>query len=198
MNILTTSLAAAAALALTYTGVSAASLTIANVTQAQINCIYDRACRGLGTNSSDNLQFYQQGNGAQIRTRTLTGVAGSPAAGKTGYQYRIDLTAANLNSECIRGMAVGFGTIDQLNYKGSGPTHVFVITSGGPGTVAPSSVDFNASTGLILIEFGQPVCPGKSSFEIGLSSSSARATRAPVWLWEASAPPIMLTTARVP
>ncbi|MBI3704868.1 MAG: hypothetical protein HY244_13740 [Rhizobiales bacterium] len=190
-------LTSAAALALTQAWAAAASLSINNVTQRDVDCSFDRGCSVLGVSlSSDNLQFYMHGNGAQITTRTRVGGAGSFAAGRTGYQFRIDLTAANLNGECIRGMVFGFQPIDTIVYGGSA-SQVYVITSGAPGTVAPTSVR-TITSNLVEIEFGRPLCPGESSYEIGMSTSMGTPTRAPVWLLIAGPVPIMQTTARVP
>ena len=196
-TVMTGLIAILAALALVQTPAAAARLTVSGVSMAQANCIYSPTCLPFFLEVLGALDFTPLGSSAFLQTRTMPGVAGSAAAGKNGYLYRLDLTGANPNSECVHGISIGFGTIEQLNYTGSGPTHLFVITSGGPGTIGAGSAEFTPEDGLVQIDFGRYVCPGQGTFFIGLTST-ARPVNATISLWSAGAPPIMQTTGWVP
>jgi hypothetical protein len=199
MKLLGTGFAAAAAVVLAETPVAAQSLTIARVSAAQTICAFDHSCASLGTTTSASLQYYMQGTAAQVRTRTLSGLAGSTAAGKTGYEYQIDLTALPLNggSECIVGMVFGFSTIDRIDYGGSGPTDLYVITSGSQGIIAPTAASLIAP-GLVEVDFGEGVCAGQASDPFGLSSSQGSPASADIQLLEPGPIPILDVAGRVP
>jgi hypothetical protein len=186
--------------ALAHTPLSAAPLAIANVSRSQANCAFDAACKGVSTDTSANLRYYMQGTDAQIRTRTLSGVTGSAAAGKTGYEYQIDLSAVPQNggSECIFGMVLGSPAVDQVNYGGNGATGLYLVTSGGTGTIAPTGASVPAP-GLVEIDFGGAgICPGEVSLAFGLSSSQGSPAAADIRLIEPGPVPILNVTARVP
>jgi hypothetical protein len=75
---------------------------------------------------------------------------------------------------CITALTINFGPIVRLDFNNSGGSitdQVYVVTSGGIGTVAPSSVEQN--DGAVTFHFADPICPGESSFFIGLVSSNA-------------------------
>jgi hypothetical protein len=83
-------------------------------------------------------------------------------------------------------LKITFGPVVSLDYNGDGATEqVFVVTAGGLGTVAPSSVDKTGN--VVTFNFKTPVCagsaPGKgeTSYFFGLASTqSARAVTATV------------------
>lgn len=195
MKILPTLLVAAAALSQAQTGVSAASLTIATVRAPAINCIFATSCTVRVTDSTGNLGFTPLGRRAYLHTRTMVGAPGSPAAGKTAYLYRIDLTTAAHYTECVAGVLINFRSIDRLNYLPSGPTDMFVITGGGSGSIAPTSAIF--FPGLLQVNFVHFVCAGQSSFYFGVSSSFAPVASTAL-LFAPGSPPFMPTKVRAP
>ena len=115
---------------------------------------------------------------ARLQTRTFVGGVGSPAAGKTAYEYRVDLTQAVSDGEvpCVTDMSVDFGPVTQLEYNNVGPVDdVFVIVKGGLGTIGLYDVE---QTGTVInFVFNQPVCAGPtpgsghSSYFFGLTSA---------------------------
>jgi hypothetical protein len=75
---------------------------------------------------------------------------------------------------CIRALTINFGPIVTLDFNASGGSvtdQVYVVTGGGIGTVAPTSVE--QSNGVVTVHFADPICPGESSYFIGLVSSNA-------------------------
>jgi hypothetical protein len=139
----------------------AASLTVVDVNAPAINCVFHTNC-------------------AITLSRTYTAGPGSPAAGNTGYQYRVDLTQAVAVGDfvCVTDLEVDFGPATRLQYNTTGPLDdVFVITHGGLGTIGLASA--TETNNVITFNFSQPVCAGASpgkgvtSFFFGLASTHA-------------------------
>jgi hypothetical protein len=114
---------------------------------------------------------------ARLQSRTFTGAAGAPGAGKTAYEYRVDLTQAVSDGEvpCVTDISVDFGPVTKLQYNTTGPLDdVFVVTKGGLGSVGLYAVEQNGR--IITFTFNQPVCAGTksgagmTSFFFGLAS----------------------------
>ncbi len=158
----------------------AASLSFVNVGAPAINCVFNPSCTVTVTDSVDTIVLPSPvwtGN-ARLQSRTFSGAAGAPAAGKTAYEYRVDLTQAVSDGEvpCVTDIAIDFGPVTKLQYNKIGPLDdVYVVTKGGLGTVGLFTVDQTGD--VITFTFNQPVCagptPGKghTSFFFGLASA---------------------------
>ena len=172
--------AAAFLIALSAT-VQAASLTVVNVSAPAINCVFNTNCTVTVTDHVSDIPMSNQITGkARLQSRTDTGAPGSPAAGKTGYQYRVDMTEAVAIGEfaCVTDLEVDFGPVSKLQYNNTGPLDdVFVVTHGGIGKIGLASA--TETNNIITFSFSQPVCagdaPGKgvTSFFFGLASTHA-------------------------
>lgn len=141
-------------------------------------CLFNPSCKVTVTDSIGDIPLPGITGKAVLQSRTYQGEAGTPAAGLTAYEYRVNLTqAVGVGSiPCVASLAVDFGPVSSLHYSG-GPTpeQVFVVTKGGLGTIAPvSAVQTGRS---ITFTFQPSVCagsaPGKgdTSFFFGLASS---------------------------
>jgi hypothetical protein len=77
---------------------------------------------------------------------------------------------------CIDELRLNFGSLSGMTITNLlGATgQVFVVTSGGLGSNGPSSVVQNGS--VVTLRFADPICPGESSYFIGLVSSNAPTT----------------------
>jgi hypothetical protein len=169
----------------------AGPLTIVNVSAHAIDCVFNPTCTITPTNFVSTITIPGVGGTAQLHTRTYLGVTGAPGAGLTAYAYRVDLTHATPTTaaaiNCVSRMILDFGPDSKLTYGPLVATHapipadVFVITTGGPGTIGLSSA---VQTGnLITFTFSTPICPGtptaaalisgKSSFLFGLAAATA-------------------------
>jgi hypothetical protein len=151
---------------------SADALSIVPVGAPTINCIFDLTCTILVTDTTDTITLpFSVGTGF-LQSRTFTGQPGSPAAGLFGYDYRIDLTGiSGLTAlPCIDTLRIDFGpVVSTLNFDGlGGPDQVYVVTSGGLGTVGPTAANQVGDT--IEFRFDQPVCPQSTSYFFGLVS----------------------------
>src|SRR3954463_16041392 len=156
----------------------AAPLTVVTVAAPDINCVFETDCTVVVTDSIGNIPVPSITGLARLQSRTFAGQAGAPAAGKTAFEYRLDLTQATAVGDvaCVTGLNVDFGPVTKLQYNKVGPTDdVFVVTKGGLGTIGLASADLNGS--VVAFEFSQPVCaadssgPGHTTFFFGLAST---------------------------
>jgi hypothetical protein len=163
------------------TGVaSAAPLTVVNVAAPDINCVFETDCSIVVTDSVGNIPLPSITGIARLQSRTFLGQAGAPGAGKTGYEYRVDMTQATATGDvaCVTALNVDFGPVTVLQYNKVGPADdVFVVTKGGLGTIGLASAVQNRN--IITFTFSQPVCaadssgPGQTTFFFGLASIHA-------------------------
>src|SRR3984893_7256797 len=113
------------------TGVAgAAPLTVVTVAAPDINCVFETDCTIVVTDSVGNIALPSITGVARLQSRTFAGQLGAPGAGKTGYEYRLDLTQATAVGDvaCVTGLDVDFGPVTKLQYNKVGPTDdVFVV-----------------------------------------------------------------------
>jgi hypothetical protein len=156
----------------------AAPLTVVPVAAPDINCVFETDCSIVVTDTVGNIAVPDTTGVARLQSRTFLGKPGAAAAGKTGYEYRVDLTQATTPGDqaCVTGLDVDFGLVTKLQYNKVGPTEdVFVVTKGGLGTIGLASAVQNGN--IITFTFSQPVCaadssgPGKTTFFFGLASA---------------------------
>jgi len=155
------------------------SLTVANVGAPAINCVFDTDCTITVSDFVDEFTVPVARPDARLQSRSQPpGEAGTPGAGLYAHEYRVDVTPAAGTTAivCVRRLSLDFGQIERLDYDGDGDLdHVYVVTSGGLGTVAPSSA--SRSGGRVTFTFQPGVCPGnapgngQTSFFFGLASS---------------------------
>src|SRR3954451_15665115 len=91
-----------ATLALLASGGYAQPLTVVEVSAPAINCVFNAACKITVSDTTGNILLPTVAAGtAWLQSRTYPGQPGTPAAGLTGYEYRISLTQASGQAECI-------------------------------------------------------------------------------------------------
>ncbi|HMG22540.1 MAG TPA: hypothetical protein VK607_14505 [Kofleriaceae bacterium] len=153
-------------------------LGVVNVGAPGINCVFNPGCTITVSDSVGSIPLPGIAGTARLQSRTFTGAAGAPAAGFTGYEYRVDLTDAVgiVNIPCVQALRVTFGPVAAFQYNGAGPTdQVYVITAGGLGTIGLASATKAGDE--ITFNFAAPVCAGGSpghgdtSFFFGLASA---------------------------
>jgi hypothetical protein len=167
---------AAPSLALAQSG----PLTIVTVDVKDLLCIYDKSCKIATTDSSvafdmqDTIGHLPQ---PRMHTRTVLGAAGSPAAGKTGYLYRLDLTnvVGGLDVSCATAFKLDVGPTGKYEYfKNGANADVFVVDKGAPGTVGLAKAERIGSG--VTFTFRKRICVGtgpgggESSLFFGLTS----------------------------
>jgi len=158
---------------------TAGQLSVVTVSAPAVNCVFETDCTVTVTDSVGKIPLPNLTSGeARLQTRTFPGKPPAPAGGKTGYEYRVDLTTAvtNIDFSCVTDLAVDFGPVTKLQYNNVPPTDdVYVVTHGGLGKIGILTAEQNGS--LITFTFSQPVCAGQSpnagnsTFFFGLTSA---------------------------
>jgi hypothetical protein len=164
-------------------GAEAAPLSIVDVAAPASNCMFDTtpipnvappACQVVVNDSLGVFTPPGDIGTARLQSRTYPGTAPAAAAGDMAYVYRVDLTAAKgvTAANCVTRLALKFGPVVKLRYGPNGDSDIFVVTSGGLGSVGIGSADQVGGT--ITFTFAAPVCPGATSYFFGLASKSVK------------------------
>ena len=141
----------------------AAPLRIVNVAAPAINCVFSKSCSVRVKDTKQDVPLSTGGEGV-LRTRTFKGASGSPGEGLFAYEYRLDLTdAVGTKPSCIDWISLTFGpVVSTLDFGGTArPDQVFVITTGGTGSIGLASAVQTRDT--IRFRFTSPVCGGTSA-----------------------------------
>ena len=196
MKILPVIFGAAAVAALAQTQAGAAALTVVNVNAPAVNCVFNITCIVTVTDTVDTLQYSPLGDGARLQSRTYEGKPGTPAAGHTAYLYRVDLTQGAGWTNCLVGLTLDFGPVAKVPYvKNQKPAEVFVITTGGLGTVGIKSAEHDGNA--VTVMFSEYLCAGKSSYFFGLAAAKPP-QKIGAALFGIGSPPFVQAAARVP
>jgi hypothetical protein len=166
----------------------ATSLKIVKVSAPAINCVFQTSCTVTVSDTTGviPMPLIQAPGTVWMQSRTFTGAANSPAAGKTGYEYRISMTQAAGTGECLLGFTINFGPVVQLPYQPNNQAHVYVVTGGALGTIGIKSAEQTGN--VITFELEKPLCVPSAptvtatTFFIGLASSHVpKHTTASAW-----------------
>lgn len=169
---------ALAAFALLPDGAEAQPLKVVEVSAPAINCVFNPTCRITVSDTTGNILLPTVLPGtAWLQSRTFAGQPGTPAAGLTGYEYRISMTQASGAADCITGFTLNFGTHKPLPYKDATLADVFVTTGGALGTIGLKSaerfgdaIEFTLASPLCL---SGPADIKNTTFFIGLAAAAA-------------------------
>ena len=92
------------------------------------------------------------------------------------------------STPCIQELRIDFGPIvSRLDFdtNGSSTDQVYVVTSGALGTISPAQITHTNRQ--VVLQFSPPICPGDSTFFVGLlSASPPRAVSAKLGLTDGS------------
>lgn len=191
-----------AALALWSGAGQAQALKIVEVGAPAINCVFQTNCTIPVTDTVGNLLLPTLTAGtAWLQSRTFAGEAGAPGVGTTGYEYRLSMTQTSGNADCVTGFTLNFGPSKQLPYANNALADVYVITSGGLGTIGLKSATRFGD--VITFEFAAPLCASgppdikRTTFFFGLAATAAP-MHVNVTMSVIGFPPIYAVDARVP
>jgi hypothetical protein len=153
-------------------------LTIVEVNAPKVNCVFQTDCNlpVTDTSSDINLPYLAATGTAWVQSRTFAGETGAPGAGTTGYEYRLSMTEAS-GTGCILGFNLNFGPHKQLPYSNDTLADVYVITTGGVGTIGLKSAERNGD--MIAFTLAGPLCADgppdrkKTTFFFGLAGTAA-------------------------
>ena len=164
-------------------GAQAAPLSVVDVAAPAINCVFNAtpipnapppACQVVVNDSIGVFTPPGDIGVARLQSRTYPGTAPAPAAGDMAFVYRVDLTTVKgvTAANCVTKLALKFGPVVKLQYGPSGDSDIFVVTTGGLGSVKIALADQVGGT--ITFTFASPVCPGDTSYFFGLASKSVK------------------------
>ena len=175
---------------------NSANLTVVEVSAPAVNCVFNASCKVIVDDSSGALANASIGSsGGFLQSRTYPSQPGTPGAGTTAYEYRVDLTSGNPFADCLAGVVINFGPVKQLTYPPAQPAHVFVTTKGGLGSVGIQSAEQDGD--VITFTFSTYLCGGQTSYFFGLASTAAPQT-ATATLFGIGNPPFIQIDARTP
>jgi hypothetical protein len=192
----------ACALAMFPLAAHAQTLKVVEVNAPAINCVFQTDCRIPVTDTTGNLLLPTLTPGtAWLQSRTFAGEAGAPGVGTTGYEYRLSMTQTTVAADCVTGLTLNFGPSKQLPYKDNALADVYVITTGGVGTIGIKSAERFGD--VIVFEFKPPLCAAgppdnaRTTFFFGLAAAAppmhVKATISVIGV-----PPLYAVDARVP
>jgi hypothetical protein len=153
-------------------------LKVVEVNAPKVNCVFQTDCNLPVTDTSSNisLPFLAAPGTAWVQSRTFAGEAGAPGAGTTGYEYRLSMTEAS-GAGCILGFNLNFGPHKQLPYANNALADVYIITTGGLGTIGLKSAERIGD--MIAFTLASPLCADgppdvkKTTFFFGLAAPAA-------------------------
>lgn len=155
-------------------------LRFVNSDAKDVDCIFNIKCKVVASDRSELIPMPANLTGkAYLHSRTFKGGAHSPAAGKTAYQYRLDLRQVSSMSEapCITALILIFGPVTQLPYSGTGKLDdVHIIESDNSAAIGLFAAEKDNNS--IVFTFSRPLCAaipgngqgGESRF-FGIASS---------------------------
>jgi hypothetical protein len=157
-------------------------LTIIDLSSPAVRCVFatNRQCNLDGTASVGAIPIPGIAGSAVLHSLTFPGVADSPAAGLTGYEFRVDLSQATAGPTkvCVTRLTLDAGRLSGLPYTGRADLFdVFVINTRTPGLVGLASAA--RAEPAITFVFAKPVCPGagsdkgESSYFFGFAAAGA-------------------------
>jgi hypothetical protein len=165
------SITVAAAILTIGSSAAATELKVVEVSFPEVNCTFNPTCTITVSDTVGVIGLPLDDGKAILQSRTFTGAPGAPAAGKTGYMYRVDVTQGKGWVDCLVGLTVDFGPLVKQPYVKGSPDlfDVFVGSKGGGvGTVSIKSAEQDGNT--ISFMFSNPVCVGETTFFFGLAA----------------------------
>jgi hypothetical protein len=152
-------------------------LKVVEVNAPKINCVFQTDCNIPVTDTigNINLPILAAPGTAWVQSRTFAGEPGAPGAGTTGYEYRLSMTEAS-GAGCILGFNLNFGPHKPLPYATNELADVYVVTSGGLGTIGLKSAERSGDA--ISFTLASPLCADgppdvkKTTFFFGLAATA--------------------------
>jgi hypothetical protein len=149
----------------------AAPFTVVDVGAPAINCVFNVTCTITVNDTVGNFSLPLDSGTGRLQSRNFVGAAPAAAAGLNGYDYRVDMTSMNgiTAKNCVSAMQIDFGPVATENYKPATPSQLFVVTSGGLGSVGVVAANLVGDVLTVRFDKGG-VCPGQTSYFFGLAA----------------------------
>jgi hypothetical protein len=153
----------------------------AQVSGPNIDCLFSPQCALTPHDEFTEIPLPAISGKAILHSRTFLGAPGSNAAGRTAYQFRIDLTDATALADvsCVLSLSTDFGPVAKLPYAaGTTLRDVYEIVQGVPSNQIGFATAVQTGT-VVTFTFTRPICAadaggvGNTSFSFGLASLDA-------------------------
>jgi hypothetical protein len=162
--------------------VMAEPLAVVDLSSPALRCVFatNKRCNLNGTASAGAIAIPGIAGSAVLHSLTFPADPDAPAAGSTGYEFRVDLTQATAGpaKACVTRLALDAGPLSRLPYMGRADLFdVFVINTHVSGFVGLASAE-RAGPAITFV-FAKPVCPGagadkgESSYFFGFAAAAA-------------------------
>lgn len=140
------------------------SLKIVQVDQ-NVHCMFDPTCNVVATTTVSTFTVPGMSGTGSLYTTTFQTSPASPAAGYNGFEYRIDLqnVVGITGIKCIGSMRIALGSQPiflDLNGDGIIADQIYVISTGGLGTIAPTLAAKDGP--FVTFYFDPQICGGGS------------------------------------
>jgi hypothetical protein len=157
-------------------------LTTIDLSSPALRCVFatNKRCNLDGTASVGAIPIPGIAGSAILHSLTFPAAPDSPAAGLTGYEFRVDLSKATAEATkvCVTRLTLDVGRLSRLPYTGRAELFdVFIINTHVPGLVGLASAERAGAA--IKFVFAKPVCPGagsdkgESSYFFGFAAATA-------------------------
>jgi hypothetical protein len=145
-------------------------MTVVDADSSKVVRMYNPAGSVVVQDTSPSLALTGLTGSGFVQCRRLPqGLPGTAAAGLFGYWYRVSLLGTS-GAVGVSRLEIDIGTVTPLDYAGTGPADVFILTGGAIGTVRPSSV-VRTAAGRLVLTFDPAVLASQSSFFVGFAST---------------------------
>ena len=138
-------------------GLQAQSLKLLNVNDPGIYCRFSPDCHVAPVETSSSFTPTNLAAACVLQSRSFAG-NGMDAAGTYGYEYRIVLNNAGAQGDnflTVDSLTLHFDSPQSFAFGGHASNQVWVVATGGPGSLAPGSASLSGTN--IVVKFSPPI-----------------------------------------
>jgi len=154
-------------------------LQMANVNDPGIYCRFSPDCKIAPLHTSSSFTPSNLAVTCVLESRSFVG-GSMDSQGLYGYEYRLILNNDNENGTnflAVKSLALNFNCPQSFAFGGHASNQVWIVADGGPGDVAPSTVNFMETN--VMVRFDPPLILATltnrsiGTYFIGLASTNA-------------------------
>ncbi len=138
-------------------GLQAQSLKLLNVNDPGIYCRFSPDCHVTPVVTSSSFTPTNLAATCVLESRSFAG-SGMDTAGVFGYEYRIVLNNAGAQGDnvlTVESLTLNFESPQYFAFGGHASNQVWVVATGGPGSLAPGSASLSGTN--VVVKFDPPV-----------------------------------------
>ena len=138
-------------------GLHAQSLKLLNVNDPGIYCRFSPDCHVAAVEKSSSFTPTNLAATCVLESRSFAGNS-KDTTGVYGYEYRVILSNAGARGDnflTVDSLALNFDSPQNFAFGGHANNQVWVVATGGPGSLAPGSASFSGTN--IVFQFDPPI-----------------------------------------